>query len=508
MRLAKTNKFSPPLPVSVENRIRFPDKTRRLSSYGDTTRRQAPTSGGKIHHLLQPITAKHLIWFVCVFITLACSVALMVNAEKPYRAFLIPLVLLIIFMGLWKFKLVVFTLIAYMPFNIAIQDMNSNSATGINPVNLMLLLVIVSWCKEQIIRRNDIQIRAPLTLPLGIFFLLALFSLFNGAGKTETTWVENIIDLKQWLTPMLLFFVVINCIDDLKDIKLLITLMGLAIIVVGCLSIKDYLRLGYDVDNRIDGLMGQANELGAFLAQYVFVFLGLALIGREAKIKKLFYFIVIGVGVIAMLLTFSRGAYIAFAVAFIAMVFFKSRLLAIPLVLIFYLLGMLFLPATVMERVSMTFEANDDVSAVKLESSAQSRMVIWQGALKMIADNPLFGVGYAAFPSVITDYIPERKDAHNMYLLIAGEMGLLSLAVFAWLFFRIIRNTVRTYKDTNDDFIKALAYGYIFCLVCVLIVNMFGSRLERAELTTFFWTIIAALSWARINLKANGEATC
>ena len=401
--------------------------------------------------------------------------------------------------------MLVFVLIAYMPFNILVQGLNPNSATGFNPINILLVLIVVAYVKTLITKRPALQIRSPVTLPLVMFLGLAVLSLLNGMSKTDETPLDVIIDLKQWITPMLLFFLVINCIDDLKDLKLLTTMIGVTTIAAGVLSIRDYLQLGFDPDKRIEGLMGQPNELGAFFAQYVFVFLGLLILGKEGIFKKLFYLVVIGVSIIAMLYTFSRGAYLAFAVTLIGFIFFKNRLLFIPLLLLLCVTVLLFLPSSVITRVNMTFEKNND--GVVLESSAHSRQVIWRGALEMIADYPIFGVGYAAFPYAVHNYIPEARDAHNMYLLIAGEMGLLGFAVFLWLLYRIIRSTVNAYKDTHSDVVRGLAYGYIFCFICMLIVNMFGSRFERAELTTSFWTLTALISWARINVKNKDSAS-
>jgi O-antigen ligase len=69
------------------------------------------------------------------------------------------------------------------------------------------------------------------------------------------------------------------------------------------------------------------------------------------------------------------------------------------------------------------------------EGSAQGRLTAWSAAIRMAADNPLFGVGAAHFGIKIgNEYRPEGfigsgMTAHSVYFLALGELGVPGLAL-------------------------------------------------------------------------------
>ncbi|HUW30462.1 MAG TPA: O-antigen ligase family protein [Planctomycetota bacterium] len=65
------------------------------------------------------------------------------------------------------------------------------------------------------------------------------------------------------------------------------------------------------------------------------------------------------------------------------------------------------------------------------DASAQSRLEIWEGGLKMFLDQPL-GVGAGNFQKKIGSYAPEHpnRDAHSTYVLCLGELGVQGLLVY------------------------------------------------------------------------------
>ena len=119
----------------------------------------------------------------------------------------------------------------------------------------------------------------------------------------------------------------------------------------------------------------------------------------------------------------------------------------------------------------------------------------------MIKDYPLFGVGYGLFSRTIPHYAPIGTiDAHNTYLILAAEMGIPALLVFLLIVFIMVKNSYWLYKNCKDKFIRAFALGMLGGLFGLLMVNMFGSRLNSEEVSTYFW-IYAGLIMAAVNMK-------
>ena len=83
---------------------------------------------------------------------------------------------------------------------------------------------------------------------------------------------------------------------------------------------------------------------------------------------------------------------------------------------------------------------------VRLESGVTSRDILWKGAVAIIKENPIFGVGPGSFRHFIADYAPRYPwrwpvvrfggitggDSHNFFLSRAAEMGVVGLALIFW----------------------------------------------------------------------------
>lgn len=130
------------------------------------------------------------------------------------------------------------------------------------------------------------------------------------------------------------------------------------------------------------------------------------------------------------------------------------------------------------------------------EGSAASRGVINDATFKMIADYP-FGIGKGHYSSMSVDYVPEEelaetgvRDAHNTYLKIAAEQGLigitiwLTMAATTWWYFRRVR-----LKITND---RAPTYIQLYALG--LEIGMLGITAgiythNYQDLDTIYWFV-------------------
>lgn len=81
------------------------------------------------------------------------------------------------------------------------------------------------------------------------------------------------------------------------------------------------------------------------------------------------------------------------------------------------------------------------------ELSTRSRIEVWRGGLRMIASNPIFGVGPDQFKQVLPQYNPgilrtahRSFIAHNTYVQIGAEGGIPSLALFLAIVMAALRN--------------------------------------------------------------------
>jgi putative inorganic carbon (HCO3(-)) transporter len=287
------------------------------------------------------------------------------------------------------------------------------------------------------------------------------------------------------------------------------------------MAIRDYMYVADTSDlekARVGGIAEHSNSLGAFFCYYMFLFPGVML-AYPKKFKSWLLLIPFLLCFRGIMVTFSRGAYLAFAFGSLVFAWFRSKwlLLAAFLLALFAVVNPWILPSGIRYRLGQTVqdpsvlqEANLESLEQGLESSASTRLTLWKGAVRMIAEHPFTGVGYGAFPHFIPYYVdPEKEvphmDAHNSYLLIAAEMGVPTLLVFLVVVAMAFHYTAWLARHTQDTLLKGMAYGFIGGLGGLLMANMFGSRMDAQQVSGYFW-ILCGLMMRGVLIERQGAA--
>ena len=405
--------------------------------------------------------------------------------------------------GLLHPEVPLLALTAYVPFSRVLAGDFGGLMTAFNLTNILMGVVLVGYVLRMLAQHQPLLERSTLNVPIFLFCALGAVSLIRGilAGYNEGYAAFFIVPLKRWLTPMLLYYIVYNVVQEKRTIKQLLVIMMVVVAVVAAMAIKDYIDVGDSSleKSRIGGIAEQPNVLGSFFVYYMFFFAAFWLENLRTAAYWLLPLLFLAC-FRGIMVTFSRGAYLAFACGLYALSFFRNKACWIVLVLIgvFVWQNPWLLPKGVAYRMGETvheWKANDlyESDAVNtLDASAYQRLVIWRGAIEMIKQNPWWGVGYGAFPYLIDYYAPLlniQRDAHNSYLLIAAEMGIPTLLVFLWIIGLAFWKTRWLYRHAKDPFFRAMALGWLAGLAGLLVANAFGSRLHSEEISSYFWML-------------------
>lgn len=259
--------------------------------------------------------------------------------------------------------------------------------------------------------------------------------------------------LSQWVTE-----------ENVESVLLIVLLSAFANAVVGIYiflggSGADHLLIN-DRFFRAFGTFGQPNPFGGFMGMtlpigIVILFLVTSRLSKDKMLFTIASFIGMGILVVilllALIMSWSRGAWIAFAVATLAMVFALPRrtlnsflVLSFTITLSWIVWQSGLLPASIQARVESSiqdFVVFNDVRGIEITPENYAvieRLAHWQSALAMAESYPLLGVGignYAvAYPTFrLLNWIEPLGHAHNYYLNIwaeAGMIGLLSYIIF------------------------------------------------------------------------------
>ncbi len=150
-------------------------------------------------------------------------------------------------------------------------------------------------------------------------------------------------------------------------------------------------------------------------------------------------------------------------------------------------------PSPIRERVASILEPHGAVD------SNSRRLIMAKTGWRMIAANPLLGVGPEQVGVQFDDYVPGdvRRPlpkgwyghVHNLYLQYGAERGLPALACFLWLIVRIARDMVTALRQTSRG--AWVFRGVLAVTAAVLAEAFFEYNLGDSEVLTLYLAIVA-----------------
>jgi len=245
-------------------------------------------------------------------------------------------------------------------------------------------------------------------------------------------------------------------------------------------------------DERAIGTFVDPNVLGGFLAICASLTAPQLFARRPLLPRALIWLILALIGG-ALFLTYSRAAMLAFGVGLVFIATFKGyrKLFALMIVAI----GVaLVLPQTqgYIARLLDAFVAGD--------LATQMRIGEYGDALRLIQRYPITGVGFTGTPDVDL-YV----DVASMYLIMANQIGLVGVGLFALAMISVFAYGARAWRQVRDDVeLRAVFIGAHAALLTVLVngtTDHYFFRLDfQGSITAFWLTIALALATSRIAL--------
>lgn len=240
-----------------------------------------------------------------------------------------------------------------------------------------------------------------------------------------------------------------------------------------------------DLTVRISGTIGDPNELAALLVAGV-VFAGvLTAITRDKPALRVASGSAVVLFLFGIFYTVSRGGLLALGVALIAACIMAGRWRGRALVVAG--LGMAIVVIYFASFAGL--DARDRVTTVQ---GGTGRSDIWKVGWRMVEDHPIRGIGSGNFPISSIHYliqpgvierdefiISTPKVAHNTYLQILAELGIVGLAMFLTIIGFSIRSALkaaRWFGRNGDTQMELVSRGMIVALIGILTADFFISE--------------------------------
>jgi O-antigen ligase len=175
-----------------------------------------------------------------------------------------------------------------------------------------------------------------------------------------------------------------------------------------------------------------------------------------------------------IILSYSRGAWIACAIAVFGIAVMKVKrgiwLIIISAVIIFAAY-----PMVISQRINATFKGEDE--------NINKRIEIWSNTLTMIKENQVLGTGLGTFTKAYRDtypsFAPEEgegsrpiRHAHNFYIQMLSETGILGLFItICMLIYGVLLGAQKFLKEKNISF-GSIRYGCLLGIVVFLVYSI------------------------------------
>ncbi|MDB5077696.1 MAG: polymerase, partial [Chloroflexi bacterium] len=240
------------------------------------------------------------------------------------------------------------------------------------------------------------------------------------------------------------------------------------------------------VSGPVQVLFLNKNGAGSFLAISVPMIIARVL-STSPKHRRI-WLALAGVGILALLLTGSRGAWLGVVVALgVLMARRGGKFIAI------YIGTLVLLVLAIATIVPPSLTRAGDFAPSVQNGAANTiliRGVIWRDALNLIASHPVLGMGVGGYISYDTyngDPINfNTNDPHNAILYMWAELGPLGLLVFLWMVYSILWLGVQADHNTKDDPDHWIAEGSFSAITSYLVFALSEPIWVRGDGLIFF----------------------
>jgi O-antigen ligase len=307
-----------------------------------------------------------------------------------------------------------------------------------------------------------------------LFCLTGLLSVPLAINRQEA-WAEF---SGTFIRCIVIFIVMINVVRTEARLKGLLFLALASSIWLSVEAINDY-RLGlmtvegYRAAGRGTGIFGNTNDMALHLVTILPISVAL-MFGSKGVVQKLLYGACATVMISAIVLSYSRGAFLGMVVVllFIALKLGRSRRAEIALAVLGFAAAIVLLaPDKYGSRLLSIV-----IPSLDPEGSADSRRGELFRSIYVALRHPLLGIGMG-------NYQPEMSYkglvTHNSYTQVAAEMGMTALACYTMFIVTPLKKLAQigreTFETRRDSPFYYLALGLQASLLAYLVSSIFLS---------------------------------
>ena len=311
---------------------------------------------------------------------------------------------------------------------------------------------------------------------------------------------SSLIEITRLISVFLIFSASGLLIKNNQDLVTLIKVIIASAIIPSVMAFYQYFtKTGLTVPfegvfNRVYGTFSHPNLLAFYLLLVLSLCFVIFLVSDKKKISIIFYGLLAVLFLITLALTYTRSAWLGLVLIVVLLGFTRYRT--------FLVVALVFLSLSYFSFQQI----NDRFSTLNTKDptdSVQWRLTLWQDEISYILQKPVFGYGVGTSKEII---LKNRgadagsTDAHNDYLRMALESGVVGLVSFIILIVALLKNLAQIYLKEKRPRLKTLAFVILILMIGFYLISFGDNILANTALQWALWALLGGFLATQKNL--------
>ena len=394
---------------------------------------------------------------------------------------------------LWKTEIGVYVFVSFAPV------LPTMVLVGLIGITMVSYAIHLAFDKKTTYKTSSF------TILIALFLFVTAFSAFTSIARASS--------IKAFLVYAVFtvaFTLIVNTIKTKAQYKSLVAsflLVAFGVAVYGVIqnfsdmettqSWIDSSLFG-SIKTRVYSTLDNPNVLGQFFILSIPLVLAFAMSVKKRSLR-ISYTVILLISVMCLIFTWSRAAWVGVLLA-TGIILIKKDKRFVGVCVFALALAPFVLPQSILERIVSIGNTDD--------SSIHYRISVWTASLYMVRDFFFTGVGlgtdafFSAYPRYALGGANFALHAHNFYLQLVADMGIMGLVTFVLIIltcYRCIANI-----KSNSPLIKYIGFAISGSLIGYLFQGMAETMWYNYHMILIFWIFMAFAYIASVTPKGDG----
>jgi hypothetical protein len=352
--------------------------------------------------------------------------------------------------------------------------------------DFLLAVITFVWLAKTALNKGlALFIKTPLNKAIGVYLSVCIIATLKGAAQGYVSPPTGLFYIMRYIEYFLLYVLVANHVHSKKQIKFFLTAFFITCALVSVYGILQ-IPSGKRVSAPFEGEIGEPNTFGGYLLFILCLAIGLFLQNFSQKLK--IYLAGLAILIVPpFLYTLSRASYVGIIFSFIAFIILsKKKFVLISMMVTAIVIIIILRPEAVFSRVKYTFQEREarlvKIGSTYLDQSSSARVVGWKDSFRAWKKNPILGRGITGLGFI-----------DGQYIRTLPELGIVGFFAFLWLLWSILKHSVTSYKQMDDDLYKGLTLGFIAGFIGLVIHAITANTFIIIRIMEPFWFVAAII---------------